>query len=261
MQELFKSKLFISLLIIIISLLVYKILCLIIDKWLLKSDLEKTREKKALSLTKLLKSIIKYLIIIIIVLCILMQFGLQVNQVIMGVGITSIIVSLAFQDILKDLIAGLFIILDNEFFVGEIIQIDNFIGEVKEIGLRNTRLKNNKGEIKIIENRNIMNVTNFSISDDVAILNLNIPKVIEEEELIRISEELLKEAKEKTNDIKKKSKLIFYGIQKLDNDTYKYQIGISCKPTKKKNVERLFLMLIKDYCILNDLEISSDILI
>ena len=76
-------------------------------------------------------------------------------------GITAAIIGLAFQDIAKDFLAGISIVLEDQFEIGDTIEINDFRGEVVAFGLRTTRVKNYKGATKIIANHMINEVTNY----------------------------------------------------------------------------------------------------
>jgi small conductance mechanosensitive channel len=74
------------------------------------------------------------------------------------------VIGLAFQDMIKDFIAGIAIIVENQFSVGDtvIAQADGFKGTVTNIGLKTTEITNDKGEVKIMANHNIDGLINCS---------------------------------------------------------------------------------------------------
>lgn len=216
--------------------------------------------KRGMTVVKLIQSILKWAMFVVAGLIILSQLGFRVKTLIAGLGIGAIIFGLAFQDIIKDLLSGIFIIADSQFFIGEIIQIGTFKGQVIEIGLRNTRLKNSNGDIKIIANRNVTDVVNFSISDSVASIDVCIPYEMSEDEFREIIEVKLNDKIKKISDARK-AKTIFFGIQKLEESNYVYRIGIPCKPNKNINVQRSVLSIIKDYCKENNIKLITKDLI
>ncbi|WP_338016111.1 mechanosensitive ion channel family protein, partial [Paenibacillus paridis] len=72
----------------------------------------------------------------------------------------------------KDIITGFFIVLEDQFGVGDVIQTGQFKGTVEMIGLRTTRVQSWTGEIHIIPNGMINQVTNFSINNTVAVVDI-----------------------------------------------------------------------------------------
>ena len=71
---------------------------------------------------------------------------------------------------MKDVITGLFILLEDQFSVGDYVKIGQFEGVVLEIGLRTTKVKSWTGEIHTLPNGSIIQVTNYSVSNIVALL-------------------------------------------------------------------------------------------
>ena len=99
------------------------------------------KDKRKTTIINLVKSIIKYLILIIVVLGILDAYGVDTTSIIASLGVAAAVIGLAFQDILKDFLAGITIIFDNKYAVGDIIEINGFTGTVTSLGLRTTKIK------------------------------------------------------------------------------------------------------------------------
>ena len=124
--------------------------------------IRKEQQQKVNTMRSIIVNIIKYTIVIIVLLAILANFGINVKSILAGLGIGTALVGLAFQDLAKDLIAGFSIITEGEYEVGDTIEVDGFMGEVLSIGLRTTRIKNFKGATKIIANHYMDNLINYS---------------------------------------------------------------------------------------------------
>ena len=116
------------------------------------------------TISKMLSSILRYVFLVILLLVVLAVLGVNVTSLLAGLGIVTAIVGLAFQDMLKDFIAGIAIIAENQFGVGDtvIAQADGFKGVVTDIGLKTTEITNDKGEVKIIANHNVDGLINCS---------------------------------------------------------------------------------------------------
>ena len=106
--------------IVVLSVVIYKVVERIIDKASIngKNDLEK---KRRLTIILLLKNIIKYVIMIFAGLAILNIYGVNTTSVLTGLGIVGVVIGLALQDALKDIIGGINIIMDNYFVVGDLV--------------------------------------------------------------------------------------------------------------------------------------------
>lgn len=161
------KKLINSVLYVAFILVVYLIL-----KRILKIVFEHAGGKKASAvqrqriktISQMISSVLKYLFLIIILLVVLSILGVNVTSLLAGLGILTAVVGLAFQDMIKDFIAGIAIIAENQFSVGDtvIAQADGFKGTVTDIGLKTTEITNDKGEVKIMANHNIDGLINCS---------------------------------------------------------------------------------------------------
>ena len=114
------------------------------------------------TVSQMLRSVLKYLMLIIVLLVILADLGVNVSSLVAGLGILTAVLGLAFQDMIKDFIAGVTILVENQFSVGDIIEVDGFKGEVISVGLKTTEIKNSEGQVKIIANHSIDGIINDS---------------------------------------------------------------------------------------------------
>lgn len=113
------------------------------------------------TICRLLGSALKYLSILLTVYCCLTQIGVETQTLLASAGILSLVVGLGAKDMITDILAGLFIIFEGEFQVGDIVTIGDWRGTVLEIGMRTTKLIK-EGNIKIINNSNIRDVVNMT---------------------------------------------------------------------------------------------------
>ncbi len=126
------------------------------------------------TLAKLTLSIIRYLGWIIALLVILAIWGINIGPALAGLGILGLVIGLGAQKFINDLISGLFIIFEQHYDVGDIIESNGFKGEVIDIGLKTTRIKNWKGEVKILANGSISDTINYSKNPSLAIVDFGI---------------------------------------------------------------------------------------
>ena len=89
-------------------------------------------------------------------------FGVDTATLLVSAGILSIAISLGAKDMVGDILAGLFIIFEGEFRVGDIVMIGDWRGTVLEIGVRTTKIEDGSKNIKIIRNSNVTDVINMT---------------------------------------------------------------------------------------------------
>ena len=129
-------------------------------RWLLRKLL--ARSNRGTTIVKLLNSFIKYLIAIIAILLILGAWGVNTGALLASAGILSLVIGLGAQSLISDIIAGIFIVFEGEYQVGDIVIIDGWRGTVDEIGIRTTKVIDWQGNIKIINNSQISSIINQS---------------------------------------------------------------------------------------------------
>ena len=130
--------------------------------------------KKHRAFLNLLSSFIKYLSIIIWIFLVLSIAGVDTTTLLAGAGILSLIVGLGAQPLIEDIIAGLFIVFEDVFDVGDIIVVDGFRGTVKEMGIRTTKIVDAGGDIKIVNNSDIRTLINMTSELSLAICDIDI---------------------------------------------------------------------------------------
>jgi len=192
--------------------------------------------KKTETFRILLNNLIKYIIFLFLILAILTVYGVNVTSVLAGLGIAGVVLGLALQDLAKDIISGVSIILENQYAVGDIIEVNGFKGEVIFLGLRTTRIKNWEGQIKILSNRNISELVNFSIENSIAIVDIGIAY---EENVQKVEEVLTELAEELTETLPNlKGKVEVLGIEKLDDSSVVFRIIAPTKPLEHYKIQR-----------------------
>jgi small conductance mechanosensitive channel len=102
---------------------------------------------------------------------VLSSFGVDTTVILTGIGIVSLIVGLAIQPLLADIIAGLFIVFEDVFDIGDVIVVDGFRGQVKEIGMRHTQLIDAGGNVKVINNSDIRAMVN--LTDQLSLVSID----------------------------------------------------------------------------------------
>ena len=106
--------------------------------------LGKLEEKFDLNLTAhyLFKDLLKYTVIVIAIAWILHVLGINLESILISLGVVGIAIGFASQDIISNFISGIFVISDKKIKVGEVIEVDDFKGTIKKVGFRNTTMIN-----------------------------------------------------------------------------------------------------------------------
>ena len=98
----------------------------------------------------------KLLLWSIVVLVALDNLGVNITALVAGLGVGGIVVALAVQSLLADVLASLSIVFDKPFVIGDFIVVEDFLGTVEYIGLKTTRIRSLSGEQIIISNNDLL---------------------------------------------------------------------------------------------------------
>ena len=90
----------------------------------------------------LFKDLLKYTVIVIAIAWILHVLGINLESILISLGVVGIAIGFASQDIISNFISGIFVISDNKIKVGEVIEVNDFKGTIKKVGFRNTTMIN-----------------------------------------------------------------------------------------------------------------------
>ncbi len=149
------------LVILILAFLINKIFVHIVDK-ALKTTVEIGENNRQVTLKRVLKSVVRYVIAFLALVMILSRLGINVVSIMAAAGVIGLAVSFGAQSLIKDVFAGFFIIFEDQYGVGEYVTINQcFTGVVELVGLRATRLRGDNGELIIVPNGTITDVVNF----------------------------------------------------------------------------------------------------
>lgn len=156
----------------------------------LKGPIRKT-ERREQTLIKLLENALAYVVYFAAILAILEEFTIDVKGLLAGAGVLGLAVGFGAQSLVKDVISGFFIIFEDQFAVGDYVRIGSAEGTVEEIGLRTTKIGLYGGEVYIIPNGQIAEVTNFSVNNSKAILDLGLAYETDIDHAVQIIQQFL----------------------------------------------------------------------
>lgn len=135
------------------------------------------------TLIKLFTSILRYALVLFVIFYGLHLFGMNTSSVLTSLGLFSMLVGLGANKLIADIVAGIFIIMEGEFRVGDIVTIQNFCGKVTEIGVRTTKLENPDGNVGIYTNSSILNVLNMTNKQSRVKIDLQFKKDVPSEQV------------------------------------------------------------------------------
>lgn len=204
----------------------------------------------------LLKSFVKYVIGFIGLIFILTAWGVDSVTLLASFGLIGLVVSFGAQSIVEDVISGIFLIIEKQFSVGDIIIIDGFVGRVTEIGLRTTKfLDIANSDLKIVNNSQVKNVINASLNTSTAVTEVGIGY---EEDLERveklIADEYIPNFKTKYKDLLE-GDVLYLGVSALADSSVNLKLAAKVQESNRPKVSRLLNREFKLFCDRNKIDI------
>jgi len=236
------EKFYLPIIFIMAGMFIYVVLSKMITS-VSKIDIKRSKglDKRKNTVIALIKNIVKYTIAIIVVIMILNVYGVNTTSLIASLGAATVIVGLAFQDIIKDFLAGIFLIFDNAYAVGDIVEINGFKGEVISLGLKTTKIKAFSGEVKILSNSSFTEVINHNLNDSKLVISIPVDYNTSIDDL----EKILTRIKEDIEQDENVHSMDLLGIDDFADSCMKYAVLLDCDCLTHYGVKRKVLRMIK----------------
>ncbi|CAA9345298.1 MAG: Potassium efflux system KefA protein / Small-conductance mechanosensitive channel [uncultured Gemmatimonadetes bacterium] len=127
-----------------------------------KDGIITVQEQRTRTLVSLLRSVGTVVIGVVTLFMVLGALGLQLGPLLAGAGVVGLAVSFGAQSLVKDVISGLFILLENQFGVGDVVRLEGVSGSVERMTLRVVVLRDVHGVVHIVPNGEIKKVSNLT---------------------------------------------------------------------------------------------------
>jgi moderate conductance mechanosensitive channel len=231
--------------IIILSILIAKVGSYIIKKTFQKQKSFKfgIGSKKIDTMSTLTVSVFKYSVYIMAIVIILTNV-FQLTSILAAAGIGGLAIGLGAQSLIKDIISGFFIVMEDQFVVGDLITIDNMTGAVEDLELRVTRLRNFNGDLYIVPNGEIKRVTNHTRGNKAILVDIPVSYSTDIGKAIEIVKSICTTVMEEFDTITEEPKVL--GITELGKDMINIRVMGKTLPNEQWIVERRIRLLIKE---------------
>ena len=182
---------------VVIGIFAVRISHKIMSKFFIKAK----GEKRGKTLSELTSSALKALVWFIIILAILDELGFEIAPILASAGILGLAIGFGAQSLVKDIVSGFFIIIDNAFNIGETIEVKGFRGKVAYMNLRVTHLENFVGSVFIINNGEISQLINWSRRNTTAIVDFGVDYATDLAKVSSVMPAFMETLKEKYEEI------------------------------------------------------------
>ena len=177
-------------------------------------SLPNPRSHRLRSVLSIISSVLKYVAAIVILCWGLAILGVNVSTIVASVGIVALILGFSAESLIADMVTGAFMIFENQYNVGDIVEVDGYRGTVTSIGLRTTCITDPGGNVKIVNNSAMKNILNRSDRPSRAVSVIAVPYGTDFVKLEKEIPELLKSIQDAHPDVFK-STPVYLGVDEL----------------------------------------------
>lgn len=230
------AQVIVTVIVVILWIITGIILNYVVRKMIYKVMKSKDFQSRTTTIGKLLTSIVRYTIWLVIFVAILRELNIDVMPIVASAGVLGLAIGFGAQQIVKDFFSGFFIMFEDIFNVDDLVLIDGFTGKVVKLGLRTTVIQNWKGEVKTVANGEIRGIINYSKNDSLAVVEFGVSYDTNLSELHKVMDEFVQVEFDKYDNIIEKPN--FLGVSELDDSSVNLLLIAKTKTLQHFQVER-----------------------
>lgn len=177
-------------------------------------SLPKPKNHRLRSVLSITSSLLKYIAFIVILCWGLAILGVNISTIVASVGILALIIGFSAESLIADVVTGAFMLFENQYNVGDIVEVDGFRGTVTSIGIRTTCITDPGDNVKIVNNSAMKNILNRSDKLSRSISEIAVPYATDLEKLENEIPALMDKIFENRQDVFKSAPK-YLGVQEL----------------------------------------------
>lgn len=197
------------------------------------------RAQRAETIASVLKSAVSFLVLIWVVLQSLAILGVNVAPLVASAGVVGIAIGFGAQNLVRDFITGLFMLFEDQYGVGDIVDLGEATGTIETVGLRITTLRDMHGTLWYVRNGEIQRVANFSQEHAVAVVELPVAHATDVDLACRVAHETAQAA---SDDAELQSEMLsppqMLGVSSVTADTVTLRLTVAVRANSQWAVER-----------------------
>jgi small conductance mechanosensitive channel len=208
-------------------------------------ETDAAQQARAKTIRSILESVVRYLVGFVGVVAILDVWGAPVMAVISAAGVVGVAVGFGAQTLVKDIIAGFFILVENQYAVGDFVQLGDVEGNVEALELRTTRIRNINGELHILPNGTISTVTNYYRGFLRAVVEVGVSYDSNMDQVISALELAAQQISEEMGELLREKPAVS-GLWRMDDSALIFRVMVKTLPQERFKVELALRRRVKE---------------
>lgn len=197
------------------------------------------RQQRAQTIGSVLKSTVSIVLLIWLVLAILNVLGVNIAPFIASAGVVGLAIGFGAQNLVRDFVSGVFMLLEDQYGVGDVVDVGEAVGEVEGVGLRITTIRDIDGTLWYVRNGEIARVGNMS--QDYAVARIEVPVALTAD-VARAEQVAVEAAEDAIADPSVAAKVLgepeMLGVQELSPDLLTLRMTVKTRPNAQWSVQR-----------------------
>ncbi len=211
------------------------------------SEKSSEREKRIHTLLGIAQAATRTVFIVILSLVILKKIGLDIGPILAGAGVAGVAIGLGAQELIRDIIAGFFMLLGDYIRIGDVVAVNGTSGFVEQLGLRTVMIRDVEGAVYVFQNGKVQTLANMTKDWSAAVFETTIDS---HESVGHVIETIRKVSEEiSENPLWSDDKLCqieIFGVEYFDDSSVKIKSRIKMAPGRQWDVAREFRRLLKE---------------
>lgn len=197
------------------------------------------RAQRANTIGSVLKSAVSFIVLVWCVLAILSTVGLDVRPFLASAGIIGLAIGFGAQNLVRDFLSGIFMLLEDQYGVGDVVDLGEATGTIESVGLRVTTLRDVSGTLWYCRNGEIIRVGNMSQGYAVAVLDLPIARTADVDHACEVADRVVVQRAgedDLAQDVLEPPEL--WGVQAVRADAVDIRLTVKVRPGRQWAVQR-----------------------
>lgn len=203
------------------------------------------QRQRTQTLGSLLRSITTFVIAVVAILTVMSAIGVPLGPVLASAGVGGVALGIGAQSLVKDFLAGIFMIVEDQYGVGDWVDTGDVQGTVEEVSLRVTRIRDGSGVVWYVRNGEIVQLGNLSQGWSTAIIDIPVSYDANPQQVIEILQQAVRDGMDdpQVSDHVLEDPTVA-GVNAIVGGTMTMRVIVKCKPNEHWGVQRELL----EYC-------------
>lgn len=228
------------------ALAVWEGISALIERYLAGTDGDPGRRTRLRTLLPVLRNAVRVVLVVVVTLTVMAELGMNITPLLAGAGVVGLAVGFGAQSLVKDVITGIFILIEDSVAIGDVVQVAGHAGVVEGMTIRTVRLRDLEGNVHVVPFGQIATVLNMTKDFAFALIEAAVAYRENVDEVIAVLREVaegLRTDPEFRRSILEPLEVL--GIDSLRESAVNIQVRLKTRPMQQWAVKREFLRRMK----------------